>query len=231
MRLYLIRHAESENNALSQETFHRRKVDPDLTALGYQQRDLLAQHIKTENDAVGQKYEIDQLYTSAMVRSLLTTAPLSDALGLAPVVWTDLHEKGGLFRQQNGESRGFKGLSRAAILEQFPAYQLPDEVTDQGWYDVELGREPETHSYYRAIKVARELRKRSHSRAGIALVSHAGFLDVLLKAFFGQLPARPFTMHYYHDNTAITRINLEGAQTALHYMNRVDHLPAALRSY
>lgn len=231
MRLYLIRHAESENNALARERLHQRKVDPELTPLGYRQRDKLARHLATEPDAVGERYSITQLYTSAMVRSLLTTAPVSDALGLAPMVWPDLHEKGGLFRQRNGAISGFSGLSRSAIRDQFAGYRLPDEVTERGWYDPALGREPETHSYYRAIKVARELRERGDSDEVIALVSHAGFLDVLLKAIFEQLPSRPHTMRYYHDNTAITRINFDRGWTTLHYLNRVDHLPAALRSF
>lgn len=231
MRLYLIRHAESENNVLTEETFHRRKVDPDLTALGYQQRDLLARHIGAGLDTVGQGYEIDRLYTSAMYRSLLTTAPLSDTLGLAPMVWPDLHEKGGMFLEQNGAVSGFSGMSRSAILDKFPGYQLPKDVTDRGWYEATIGREPETRSFYRAIKVARELRQRGASDEVIALVSHAGFLDVLLKAIFDQLPSHPHTMRYFHGNTAITRINFDGQHPTLHYMNRIDHLPAELRSF
>lgn len=227
MRLYLIRHAESENNALLRDNIHRRKVDPNLTPLGYQQRDLLARHI----GAAGENYAITHLYTSAMYRSLLTTAPLSAALGLTPTVWLDLHEKGGMFQEQNGAVSGFGGMSRRAILDEFPAYQLPDAVTEGGWYEAAMGREPETHSYYRAIKVAQALRERSESDAVIALVSHAGFLDILLKAIFQQLPSRPFTMRYYHDNTAVTRINFDTDWTTLHYMNRTDHLPVALRSY
>lgn len=231
MRLYLIRHAESENNALSQDSLHRRKVDPDLTPLGYQQRDLLARHIGAARDAVGEGYTITHLYTSAMYRSLLTTKPVSDALGIRPTVWPDLHEKGGMFLERDGCVRGCTGMTRAAILSEFPGYQLPQEVSDRGWYDPEMGREMETHSYYRAIKVARELRDRSESADVIALVSHAGFLDVLLKAIFAQLPSRPYTMRYYHDNTAITRINFHRGWATLHYLNRVDHLPADLRSF
>ncbi len=231
MRLYLIRHAESENNALNQDTLHRRKVDPDLTPLGYQQRDLLARHIAAERDSVGEGYSITHLYTSAMHRSLLTTKPVSEALGMAPTVWPDLHEKGGMFLERDGCVRGYTGMTRAEIQAAFPGYGLPAEVDDCGWYDAAMGRELETHSYYRAIKVARELRDRGDSDDVIALVSHAGFLDILLKAIFAQLPSRPYTMRYYHDNTAITRINFHRGWATLHYLNRVDHLPADLRSF
>ena len=231
MRLYLIRHAESENNALAQLMLHKRKVDPDLTARGYQQRDLLARHIETSADGVGEDYAISHLYTSAMQRSLLTTQPLSAALGLTPLVWPDLHEKGGMFLQQDDCVRSFGGMTRTEIQDAFPGYELPAEVDERGWYDRELGREPETHSYYRAFKVARALRERGDSDDVVALVSHAGFMDLLLKVLFEQLPARPYSMRYYHDNTAITRINFDRNWTTLHYMNRLDHLPADLRSF
>ena len=231
MRLYLIRHAESENNVLTAETSHRRKVDPDLTELGYRQRDLLARHIGAPEDGVGESWDITHLYTSAMYRALLTTAPLSQALGLAPKVWPDLHERGGMFLQRDGAVRGFGGMTRAAIEGAFPGYQLPAEVGADGWYDAALGLEPEAHSLQRAIRVAWALRSRADSADVIALVSHAGFLNILLAAIFEHLPSGRQFMRYYHENTAITRINFDKGWTTLHYVNRVDHLPAALRSF
>lgn len=231
MKLYLIRHAESENNALRHETIHRRKVDPDLTPLGYQQRDLLARHIASEAEAVGEGHAFTHLYTSAMYRSLLTTAPISEALDMAPMVWPDLHEKGGMYLNRDGCVRGYGGMTRAEIERDFPAYQLPATVCADGWYDRSLGREPEEHSLQRAIRVAWALRSRADSDEVIALVSHAGFLDILLAAIFEHLPYKPKFMRYYHDNTAITRINFYQGWTTLHYLNRVDHLSAALRSF
>ena len=231
MHVYLIRHAQSENNALTAENVHRRKVDPDLTELGYRQRDALAGFLANDAEFACQPFAISGLYTSAMFRSLLTTQPLSGALNLRPRIWLDLHEKGGMFLRQNGRVNGFGGLSRAAILSKFPDYQLPNGVTDAGWYDAALGYEPETHSAFRAIKVANDLMERSRSDEVIALVSHAGFLDSLLKAIFGQLPSHAHAMRYYHNNTAITRVDFDGRRPILHYLNRVDHLPPEMRSH
>ena len=227
MQIYLIRHAQSENNALSAEAAHRRKVDPDLTALGYQQRQRLADYLGNEAD----ENPIEQLYTSAMYRSLLTSQPVGQALELPPALWLDIHEKGGMFLRQNGQVSGYGGMTRAAIGQAFPRVQLADGLTEQGWYDAALGMEPETHSHYRAIKVASELRSRAESESVIALVSHAGFLDILIKALFDQLPSRAHSMRYYHNNTAITRIDITRGQSVMHYLNRVDHLPAAMRSW
>ena len=231
MHVYLIRHAQSENNALTPDGLHRRKVDPDLTELGYRQRDALADFLANEAESADQTFAISRLYTSAMYRSLLTTQPVSAALNLRPDVWVDLHEKGGMFQRQNGRVNGFGGMSRSAIMSQFPGYQLPEAVSEAGWYDAALGFEPETHSDFRAIKVARALSELGRSDEVIALISHAGFLDSLLKAIFGQLPSRPHAMRFYHNNTAITRVDYDGARPALHYLNRVDHLPAAMRSW
>lgn len=136
-----------------------------------------------------------------------------------------------MFQERDGRVRGYTGMTRAEIVAAFPGYRLPAEVDDGGWYDPKLGREPETRSYYRAIKVARAARERSDSDDVIALVSHAGFIDLLLKVLFEQLPARPYTMRYYHGNTAITRINFHRGWMTMHYMNRAEHLPADMRSF
>ena len=231
MQVYLIRHAQSENNVLNEESMHRRKVDPALTEMGYRQRDLLADFLASGRETKDERFEISQLYTSAMYRSLLTAHPLGSGLNLQPQVWLDLHEKGGMFQRRNGRTSGFNGMTRSAIQSEFPDFGLPDSIRESGWYDAELGMEPETHSLFRAIKVATALRERAHRDEVIALVSHAGFLDILLKAIFDQLPSRPRTMRYYHNNTAITRINYQGSRPVLHYMNRLEHLPPDLRSF
>jgi len=230
MRVYLIRHAQSENNVLNEDTYHLRKVDPDLTPLGYEQRDFLAEFVATASENREPEFGITHLYCSAMHRALLTTQPVAQRLGIQPEVWVDLHEKGGMFLRDNGVVNGFNGMPRATILKLFPDYILPDNVTASGWYNPDLGMEPETHSFYRAIKVATALRDRSNSDDVLALVSHAGFLDILLKAIFDQLPSRPHTMRYYHYNTSITRIDYRHRNPILHYMNRVDHLTPDKRS-
>ena len=227
MRLYLIRHAESENNALAEESVQRRKVDPDLTPLGYQQRDLLARHIAGAN---GGGYAITHLYTSAMARSLLTAKPLAEALGLAPAVWLDLHELGGMYQMRDGADVGFGGMTRAEISRKFEGYQLPEALTERGWYDASQGYEAIERSVERANAVAAKLHEWRECERVIALVSHAGFLNLLLQAINGDEHYRK-GWRYYHNNTAITRIDYAGAGPILHYMNRVDHLPAGMRSH
>lgn len=230
MHIYLIRHAQSENNALTPAKIHKRKVDPGLTTLGFQQRDLLAQFLDKELDVAGEGFEINHLYTSAMYRTLLTTQPISDALGIRPTVWPELHELGGMYQSQNGNSAGFGGMTRGEILREFPRFDLPSSVTDSGWYDADLGFEPIANSVERARAVARALRAWSESERVIALVSHAGFLNLLLPALDGDMPFRK-GWRYYHFNTAVTRIDFHEGQPILHYMNRAEHLPVGLRTF
>ena len=213
------------------DTLHLRKVDPDLTPLGYQQRDRLSRFIAEQSAATEMGLQITHLYTSAMYRSLLTAQPLGAALGLRPRVWPDLHESGGMYQQRNGRIIGFTGMTRSAILREFPNYVLPESVSEGGWYDAALGRESEAQMVYRAMRVADALNQRGGAEDVLALVSHANFLDYLLMAVLAGPRGENGFRNYYHINTAITRIDYAGAEPSLAYANRVDHLPAAMQTY
>ena len=229
MRVYLIRHAQSENNILTRATWHRRKVDPGLTALGYQQRDALAAFLEREKTG-DDSFQITHLYTSAMYRSLLTAQPLGAALDLRPRVWTDLHECGGMYQHNNGSFIGFGGMKRSAILREFPGYSLPESVSEDGWYDQALGQEPEARTIERVSRVDAALRRRGGCDDVIALVSHGDFLHLLLMALFEEFSGEDSYSRHMHNNAAITRLEFDGPQPRLRYFNRVDHLPGALSS-
>jgi broad specificity phosphatase PhoE len=244
MKLYIIRHGQSTNNALLNQ--QDRVRDPDLTELGRQQAELVAQHLATgadpeyvlgvsAEDTSGDylhRYNISRLYCSAMYRALLTAKPIGEALGLAPEVWIDIHEHGGIFLEHQDERgvRGYPGKNRSEILAEFPTYVLPDGVTDEGWWNPANGREDRPACLGRAIRVARTLRRRAVDNGGnIALVSHGGFIDGLLKAFTNQLPGAD--LFYHHYNTSITRVDLRpDGRVDIRYHNRFDHLPQELVS-
>ena len=230
MRVFLIRHAQSENNILTHATWHRRKVDPGLTALGFRQRQTLADFAAQEKAAGNGSFQITHLYTSAMYRSLLTAQALGAALDLHPRVWTDLHERGGMYQHNNGSFIGYGGMSRSAILSEFPGYKLPDSVSEDGWYDKTLGLEPEARTVERAQRVADALRKRGDRDAALALVSHGDFLHLLLEVLFQEHTRDEPSAHFMHQNAAITRIDFLDGQPQLRYFNQVEHLPAALHS-
>jgi len=239
MRLYLIRHGQSVNNALSDEDRWEqdRVEDPPLTEIGHQQAELAGQYLQNLLDAPGRAGEpvgITHLYCSAMKRALQTAQPIARDLGVTPEVWVDIHEIGGIFlASEDGKVTGFPGMTRAEIAAEFPDTRIVEGVTDTGWWDVNIGRETPAHFVSRAVRVALALRERARSDERIALVSHGAFLDALIKALLNQAPGSPDGMFYSHYNTAMTRIDFNEGRSAIgiHYMNRVQHLPYELLTW
>lgn len=241
MELYIIRHAQSTNNALTDQ--RDRVSDPPLTELGLQQAKIVAQHlinginpeyvkgISPESTGSHNRrgYEIDRLYCSAMGRALQTAQPIAQVLGLDPEVWLEIHEHGGIFLD-HGEPQGavgYPGKRRSEILAQFPNYCLPETITEDGWWTGGYEDWPACHA--RAIRVAHHLRRWAETDERIALVTHGGFIDALLKALFNHLPDPH--LFFYHYNTAISRIDFRhDGRLGIRYLNRIDHLPAELIS-
>ncbi|RMF80599.1 MAG: histidine phosphatase family protein [Chloroflexi bacterium] len=245
MELYIIRHAQSMNNALEAEdraNYHtRRMADPALSDIGKQQAKILAEHLATKPE-VFFDYDIDKregvltrrdgygittLYCSAMWRALQTAQPVGEALGLRPQVWVDIHEHGGIFLQNGDGYTGYPGKTRDEVLSEFPNYILPDDFGDDGWWN--RGYEDTPSMYGRAIRIARDLRQCAIDQPNerIAMISHGTFIDALLKALFNQLPGRGlFHLHY---NTAITHLHFyDDRLLELRYQNRIEHLSAEM---
>jgi broad specificity phosphatase PhoE len=241
MRLLIIRHAESSNNklALNLDTgtyMQQRSADPVITELGVRQAQCLAEHLAGDPPAgapPGGKgiYGITHLYCSPMLRTLQTSQPFAKALGLRPVIWNDIHEHGGMFMGNPHTGENFvvhAGLTRADIERDYPDVELNDTIAADGWW--KSGYEDISGCYARAIRVARELRRRAHTeresgdKSVVAIVSHGTFIDSLIKALFHQIPENRF--FYYHNNTAITCIDFDQHDTLfLRFSNRTFHLP------
>ena len=239
MELYIIRHAQSTNNALADPG--ERVCDPTLTELGERQAHILGRHLAAGAELVPvasrtngrdrQPYGFTRVYCSPMWRALQTAAPIKWAVDLAPQVWTDIHEQGGIFLD-HGDGRGpvgYSGKTRREIQSVFPDYVLPADVTAKGWWNRDY--EDWSTCHERAIKVAGELHRWAESDERrdetIAIVSHGGFIDALLKALLNQLPERQ--LFYYHHNTAISRIDFRpDGRLDVRYLNRLDHLPPEL---
>ena len=245
MKLYIIRHGQSTNNALADQ--RQRVCDPTLTELGQRQAECVAEHLANGFDpeyVTGDTveatsadrqhhYNISRLYCSAMYRALQTARPISRALGLTPEVWLDIHEHGGIFLEHQDERGviGYPGKNRFEILAEFPDYILPDEVTEDGWWNPANGKEDRSSCQGRGIKVANTLHERASNgeNGNIAIVSHGGFIDALLKALVNQLPGP--NLFYHHYNTGITRVDFgNNGRVDIRHINRFDHLPPELVS-
>lgn len=243
MQVYLVRHAQSTNNA-NIDTPTEREPDPALTALGGRQAAALADYLASapEPDQLsdtlawrygvfdGLRYRLTRVATSPMQRALQTAQPLGERLALPVKVWPDLCEIGGLYHFRGGRAHGLPGLTRAQMRQQFPAYDLPARITEHGWWRGD--RETPFAARKRALGVAASLRARSTgdwADERVLLVAHAGFLNLLLQALLGTLTTDPntpdgFVAYFY--NTSLTRLDLgTNGYTALRYVNRVPHLP------
>lgn len=243
MRLYFIRHGQSTNNVLSNNNYEsKRTYDPELTDIGVKQAELVAQFLPDAIDMPhpeSEPFDFTKIYVSPMIRALNTAKPIVEALNMQPEVSTDIHEIGGLFTADADDKvTGFPGLNCRDFKERYPSYILPETVTEDGWWDVTNPRETPDRFMGRAIRVALKLRKFAHTDERIVLVSHAAFLDSLIKAILGQLPTHPNNLFYNHYNTGITRIDFAESKYSsspdhirIHYLNRVDHLPPELRTW
>ena len=243
MDLYIIRHAQSTNNALSVEIEQRARVrDPLLTELGSRQADLLAEHLATGRDGWSEaasadpeaggdpsatRYGITRLVCSPMRRTLLTAQPVGRALGLDPEIWLGIHEHGGIYLD-HGEPTGkvgYPGITRPEIHAQFPGYRVPEGLTEQGWW--RDGFEEWETCLIRAGRVAQELRAMNTGDARIAMVTHGAFASALIMALVGT--PSDAGVHFSHHNTGISLLHFRpDGGLRLRYLNRVPHLPSEL---
>lgn len=236
MQLYYIRHAQSINNALWDATGSddNRSEDPELTPLGLQQAQLVAEHLATGMPRGGQRtdgmpggFGITHLYCSLMVRTVQTGAVISTRLGLPLIGWAELHEEGGVFLEdkQTQVRVGMPGKPRAYFRQYFPMLQLPACVREDGWYNRPFEEREERPE--RARRVVAELLARHRNTADrVAVISHGGFYNHFVKELIGLPGVRGFW--FLMNNTAISRFDFFEEHFDLTYHNRTDHLPGDL---
>lgn len=243
MNLYIIRHAESVNNRIAENTDYAdfiatRSFDPEITDVGEKQVEALVAHISSSSHpefirkghAQPQGYGITRIVCSPMTRTLQTAAPIAAALGLPLEVWLDIHEQGGLFEGDpaaEGGVRSHPGLTRTAMTTRFGPLVLPDSVTDKGWW--RGGYEDYPESEARAVTVADRLVALAAAEPDthLAFVSHGTFLNQMLRVLLNVPIDAP--MYFFHANTGITRLEFTGdGFRVLRYTNRIAHLSPAL---
>lgn len=238
MQFYFIRHAQSANNALYAFTGsdQGRNEDPAITDLGIRQAEALADFLAQGNPSATQRYgdlqnrggfRLTHLYTSLMLRSVMTAAPVARRLGLSLQAWKDLHENGGIYLTNpiTGLPEGLPGKPRSFFAEHYPELLLPEDFSEAGWWNRPY-ETPEERNL-RAKRVLDLLVDRhgdTEDRVGV--VSHGGFYNRLLGAIL-QLRSRE-GLWFMLNNCAITRVDFKEDEISLVYHNRADFLPADL---
>jgi len=239
MQLYLIRHAQSENNALSDTADYNqaRRMDPELTELGFRQAEYLARYLAespgdfSDVDDLQNRpgFGLSHLYSSLMVRAVATGTIISKELGLPLIGWRDWHEGGGIYLEDEvtGELVGYPGKDREYFKTYYPALVWPVDLGNGPWWDRPFEERPQRWS--RAQHVLVELMTRhggTYDR--VAVIMHGGFYNYFMKTLLGIEPGA--AVWFVMNNAAITRIDFTGRETRLVYQNRLEHLPTELVS-
>jgi 2,3-bisphosphoglycerate-dependent phosphoglycerate mutase len=239
MQLYLIRHAQSENNAQWERSGSNqgRNMDPALTALGMQQAELLARFLRsgqagsaTADDPHNRSgFGLTHLYCSLMVRAVATGSVIAQALNIPLVGWPDWHEGGGIYLEDEntGELVGYPGKDRLWFQDHYPELVLPPELGDSGWWNQPFEERPQR--WERARRVIDELSLRHiDTNDRVAIITHGGFYNYFMKSLllleFSQ------EIWFVFNNAAITRIDFTDQELRLVYQNRLDFLPDELLS-
>lgn len=246
MKLYLIRHAESANNAsyASTGSERNRSADPPLTERGHRQAGLVADHLADpcaepqhhphlDGGDKDRGFGLTHLYCSLMTRSIATARYVARACQLPLVAHPDIFEKGGVYElRADGSRNGLPGPDRRYFAASFPDLRLPRTLGDGPWYD----RPFETEApFLQRVRAALEDIRRRHADTDdrVALVSHGDFMDQLINQLAG-VERRPenYSNHWvanwaFH-NTSITRVDLESGSRVIVYTNRLRHLPPEL---
>ena len=246
MQLYFIRHGQSENNALWDRAGSReeRCPDPELTKLGHQQAKKLAQYLADHSSSGSpsgldsayrddaqnvEGFDLTHLYCSPMIRAVETAMYIARALEMPLALWEDLHEVGGIFREdrETGQEIGLPGNDRAYLRARYEDLILPgDGWAERGWWN-----RPFEQREQRSLRAQRFVRDLLWRHGGtddrVAVVSHAGFCNYAMAVVL-DWPNRGRN-GFRINNAAITRIDLTD-QVSVMYTNRTQFLPKELIS-
>lgn len=244
MKLYLIRHAESANNAIYSSNGDEagRSPDPEITDIGHKQSALLGKHLANPAGEPRQHpfeavddhhFGLTHLYCSLMTRSILTSGYIAEACGLQRVAHLDIFERGGIYQHyDDGRREGLPGPAKTYFDERFPDLVLPEGMNPDGWYNRPAETlEPFLERMKRAVADIRDRHEATNDVVG--MVVHGDFIDQFINELMDveRKPrnySSPWVANWAFHNTSISRIDFRNGSHTVLYLNRIDHLPAEL---
>jgi len=235
MKLFFVRHGQSENNALWTNTRSNlnRVFDPQLTEVGIKQveaaADFFVSQLRTNDPKIYDqsfKYEGEEIriYCSLMDRAIQSGLIISKKLSLPLKAHVDIHENGGLYSEdpQTSERIGVPGRTLKELQSTYPELILPEKINPDGWWNRPF-EDRETRRI-RAKRVLNEFKDRfGNSDEILIVITHGGFYNYLLRAAF---ELRDDTVVWFDlFNAAITLIEISEDFINLRYCNRYDYIP------
>jgi 2,3-bisphosphoglycerate-dependent phosphoglycerate mutase len=239
MQLYLIRHAQSENNALWERTGAEagRNMDPALSELGLRQAQVLARFMAEGSPGLASMeefplqpgFKLTHLYSSLMQRAVATGTFIANGLDMPLLGWLDWHEGGGIYLQDgaSGALIGYPGMDYAYFRQHYPRLVWPSELDPGGWWNRPFEERPQR--WERARRVLDELFARhGETDHRVGIVTHGGFYNYFVKTLLGI--SQELEMWFVMRNAAITRIDYIDQEIRFIYQNRFDFMPSELIS-
>jgi 2,3-bisphosphoglycerate-dependent phosphoglycerate mutase len=218
MRLVLVRHAQSANNALPD---HQRVHDPGLTDLGLEQAEQLGAWMKS--------MPITALWCSPFKRSLDTTEAIRRRCSLTPYVHIDLHELGGCYSGYQAIGRqGEAGMGASELRKLYPAYEIDSQITEDGWW-FRKPFESQSLCDQRTARVIDWFKSQlKHATDYAVAVIHADFKRLILKQMLS--PGLDVENLGPIFNASATALRWDGKAWTLDFFNSISHLPYSLHS-
>ncbi|HAF62965.1 MAG TPA: hypothetical protein DCK95_11670 [Anaerolineaceae bacterium] len=232
MLLFYVRHAQSANNALYQESgsYDGRNEDPPLSKTGLAQLPYMADFIYQqlqEMQADGQGGDRVTLYCSLMERTVATGSAIAQRCDLPLIGHALIHEAGGIYlkNDETGEHIGLPGKSKAYFAEHYPLLQYPQNVPQDGWWNKPHEEREERPA--RARKVLDDLlAKHTNPDEAVILVSHAEFFNHLTRCILDMPPDS--NAWFEMMNCAVSLFDFQEGFIEIPYLNRHHFIPAEL---
>jgi len=208
MRLYLIRHGQSEENT---QPWDGKNTNSPLTELGHEQARRLANHLEG-------RVNFDHLYISGMQRTRQTASYLEKKLGIDATVEERLREVGNALPDGN-----------AFPDDALPRYTLGVWGSLSPYLPITEGGENWMHFRARVggfIEWVIQQYGEKHTGVQIGIVCHGGVVEGVFEHVFQKGPVSPLVVHTH--NTGVTLMEYlpsdEMPAWWLHYHNRTTHL-------
>jgi 2,3-bisphosphoglycerate-dependent phosphoglycerate mutase len=235
MKIFFVRHGQSENNAIWADTRSNlnRVADPQLTEKGKKQVEAAADFLfsqfrntnnKTDDQSFKYEGEVTRIYCSFMDRAIQTGLIISQKLAIPLNAHLEIHENGGLYSEDpvTLERTGLPGRNPKELQFKYPELILPKEINPDGWWNRPF-EERETRRL-RAKSVLSEIKIRyGNSEEILIVITHGGFYNYLLRAAFELKDDTAVWFELF--NAAITLVEISEDFINLIYCNRYDFIP------
>jgi len=210
MRLFLIRHGESETNAHWDQVVESAQLNSHLTALGRDQVEKLTAWMAKKVPAV------DAVYTSSLKRTIETAAPLVDHYQVDPVIDDRIREGGYSYRSGEPIEDDLLPIHKLVNFHADPF--APFAAQPQG---VESYSDLRTRVGNFLSQLVEE-----HLNHTVVVVMHGWVLNAFLDHIFNVSSYR--SVYVYAENTSITYLEYVHPNRIgpwhLHFVAQTPHL-------